>query len=228
MQFHQLCLRTQTMTSLFPQPQKPNRKWSVVTAPFPTPTSPSGFMMCQWVLRNKVHPKAPMIACPPKLFVGNSMTLFQHMLGPFKEVVQHPLFMIYQNPVLLTSQVHPKYCQGSRFMTSPHLRGSQRSWFMQFHPRRNPSPEFSVIPPVNIYPWSAGVTQAMLMNSKGCVFSEWGTSWPVHLSMTFKEVGSHWRRRTTSEVKPYVSLQQTVKESAQPPAPPPAPVTLWF
>ncbi len=119
MQFHHLCLRTQTMISLFPQPQKPSRKWLVDTALFPTPAKLSGFMMCLWVLRNKVHPKALMIPCPPKLFAGSSMTLFHHMLGPVKEAVQLPPLMIYQNPVLLTSWAHPKCCQEARFMTSP-------------------------------------------------------------------------------------------------------------
>lgn len=147
MQFLHLCLRTQTMTSLFPQPQKPIRKWAVVTTPFQTPASMSGFMMCQCAPTNNVHVKV-MKPCPPKLFAANAMTLLQHMLGPFKEIVQQLLFTIYQNQVLKKSQVPLKSYRGYRYMTNHQLRGPQKNWFMQCHLRRNPAPKFLVI----IYP----------------------------------------------------------------------------
>ncbi|KAG7241759.1 hypothetical protein INR49_024879 [Caranx melampygus] len=36
--------------------------------------------------------------------------------------------------------------------------------------------------------------------------------WPVHLSMTFQEVGSHWCKKTAKEEESNVSLQQAVKD----------------
>ena len=68
----------------------------------------------------------------------------------------------------------------------------------------------------------------MLMNSVRYACIVWGTFWLVHLSTPFQEVGSHWCRTTVKRVESYISQQQTVKESARPPALPPAPVTLWL
>lgn len=129
MQFPHLCLRTQTMTSLLPQAQNPSRKSPARTTRCRTLSSLSGFMMCPLGPATKAHNKVPMILCPPVQSAGSSMIRFQHVLCPLKETVRHPHFTTYQNPVLLTSQVHPNCYRES----TPHRSNLKTSSYTQFH-----------------------------------------------------------------------------------------------
>lgn len=172
MPFHQRCIKTQTMTSLFPQRQKPSCKLFVDTTPNPVHANRSGFMMCRWARKNKAHLEAPTVPRLPKLFVGSFSIIKQAIVEPTGRPVPRLLFTTYQKPLLLKQQVHRNYCQGSQFMTSHPLRDLQKNRSVQFRLRGNTPLEFLEITSTITFRWSAGVTQAKPMNSKEFDFSE--------------------------------------------------------
>lgn len=171
MPFHHHCIKTQTMTSRFPQRQKPSSKQD--TTPYPVHANRNGFMTFRWVLKNRVRfIKAPTLPCLPKLFVGSFSTTKQASVELEGRPVPRPLFTTYQKRPVLEHQVHQNYCQGSRSMTSHQLRAFQKKWLVQFHLRGNALLELLVITSMITSPWSAGATRAKPMNSKESVFSE--------------------------------------------------------
>lgn len=166
---HQRCIRTPTMTSLFPQLQKPSCKLCVGTTPKPVHANQSGFTMCRWVRTNRAHLQAPTVARLPELPVCSRRALAE----PRGRPVPPLLFTTSQKLRLLKQQVPQNYCRGSQFMTSPPVRDLQKSRVLQrFHLRGNTPPEFLEITSTITFRWSAGGIQAKLMNSNEFVFSE--------------------------------------------------------
>lgn len=172
MPFHQRRIKTQTMTSLFPQRQTPSCKLFVDTTPNPVRANRSGFMMCRWVRKNKAHLEVPTVPRLPKLFVGSFSIIKQAAVEPTRRPVPRLLFTTYLKPLVLKQQVRQNYCQGSRFTTSHQLRDLQKNRSVQFQLRGNAPLEFLEITPTITFRWSAGATQAKLMNSKEFDFSE--------------------------------------------------------